>query len=68
MSEFRDRYFDAHPRSERIGQVGQAIRDVRSRAADDLRYSSSWPWISAFAISLSMWASLAWLIWGRLSG
>jgi hypothetical protein len=65
MSEFRNRSFDAHPRSRRIGPAGHAIRDARFRTTDDLRYSSPWPWISSFAISLAMWASLAWLIWGR---
>ena len=65
MSEFRDRYFDAHPRSKRIGQAGHVIRDARFKTADDLRYSSPWPWIYSLAISLAMWASLAWLIWGR---
>jgi hypothetical protein len=65
MSEFRNRYFDAHPRSKRIGPAGHVIRDARFRTTDDLRYSSAWPWISSFAISLAMWASLAWLIWGR---
>jgi hypothetical protein len=65
MSEFRNRYFDAHPRSKHTGPVGHVIRDARSRTADDLRYSSAWPWISSFAISLAIWASLAWLIWGR---
>jgi hypothetical protein len=65
MSEFRDRYFDAHPRSKRIGQAGHIIRDARFKTADDLRDSSPWPWIYSLAISLAMWASLAWLIWGR---
>ncbi len=64
MSEFRNRYFDAHPRSKRIGPASHVIRDARFRTPD-LRYSSAWPWISSFAISLAIWASLAWLIWGR---
>jgi len=63
MSE--SRYFDAHPRSKLIGPVGHAIRGARFKTVNDLRYSSPWAWISSLAISLAMWASLAWLIWGR---
>jgi hypothetical protein len=66
MSEFSDPYFGAKPRVRRIGQVDPAIRDAGFiRRADGLRYSSPWPWMLALAISLAMWASLAWLIWGR---
>jgi hypothetical protein len=68
MSEFSDPYFGTKPtvrRIRRIGQVDHAIRDSRFRSADGLRYSSPWPWTLALAVSLAMWASLAWLIWGR---
>ena len=65
MSEFSDSYFDAKPTVRRIRQVDHAIRDAGFRRADGLRYSSPWPWMLALAISLTMWASLAWLIWGR---
>jgi hypothetical protein len=71
MSEFSDSYFDAKPTVRRIRQVDHvrqvdhAIRDAGFRRADGLRYSSPWPWMLALAISLSMWASLGWLIWGR---
>ena len=62
MSEFSDSYFGAKPTVRRIRQVDHAIQDAN---ADGLRYSSPWPWMLALAISLTMWASLAWLIWGR---
>jgi hypothetical protein len=62
MSEFSDSYFDAKPTVRPIRQVDHAIRDDGLRRADGLRYSSPWPWMLALAISLSMWASLAWLI------
>ena len=65
MSEFRDSYFDAKPTVRPIRQVDHAIRDAGFRRADGLRYSSPWPWMLALAISLSMWASLVWLVWGR---
>jgi hypothetical protein len=65
MSEFGNSYFDARPAFRRVGQFDPAIRAVRLRTADELRYSSPWPWLGALVISLSMWASLGWLIWGR---
>jgi hypothetical protein len=71
MSEFSYPYFGVKPTVRRIRSIGQAdhaIRDARFRSADGLRYSSPWPWMFALAISLSMWASLAWLIWGKSLG
>jgi hypothetical protein len=65
MSEFSNSYFDAKPTIRRIGQISHAFRNGRSRTADGLRYSSPWPWTFALAISLTLWASLAWLVWGR---
>jgi hypothetical protein len=63
MSEFRDSYFDAYPEIRRIGKIDHGARHARFRAARGLRYSSPWPWLFAFSISLVLWASLAWLAW-----
>jgi hypothetical protein len=65
MSGLSQPFFDAHQRGRRIGQVDHPIRDAKLRTTHGPRYSSPWPWISALAITLAMWASLAWLIWGR---
>jgi hypothetical protein len=65
MSEFSDPYFDGKSTVRHIRQADHALRDGGFRRADGLRYSSPWPWMLALAISLTMWASLAWLIWGR---
>jgi len=65
MSEFTDRYFDARPTVRRIRRIDYAIRHAGLRTEDGLRGSSPWPWILALAISLTMWASLAWLILRR---
>jgi hypothetical protein len=62
MSEFSDRYFDAGPTVRRIRRIDRAIRHAGLRTAYGLRGSSPWPWILALALSLTMWASLAWLI------
>jgi hypothetical protein len=65
MSEFSDRYFDARPTARRIRRIDHAIRHAEPRTEDGLWGSSPWPWILALAVSLSMWASLAWLILRR---
>jgi hypothetical protein len=62
MSEFSDRYFYAGPTVRRIRRIDHAIRHAGLITEDGLRGSSPWPWILALAISLTMWASLAWLI------
>jgi hypothetical protein len=62
MSEFSDRYFDAGPTVRRIRRIDRAIRHAGLRTPYGLRGSSPWPWILALALSLTMWASLAWLI------
>jgi hypothetical protein len=65
MSEFSDRYSYAAPTIKRMRRIDHAIRDTGFRTAGGLRASSPRPWIHALAISLAMWASVAWLIWGR---
>ncbi len=65
MSEFSDRYFYARPTARRIRRIDHAIRHAGLRTEDGLRGSSPWPWILALAVSLSMWASVAWLILRR---
>jgi hypothetical protein len=65
MSEYSGRYFDAGQTVRRIRRIDHAIRHAGLRTADGLRGSSPWPWILALAISLTMWASLAWLILRR---
>ena len=62
MSEFSDRFFDAGPTVRRIRRIDRAIRHAGLRTEYGLRGSSPWPWILALALSLTMWASLAWLI------
>jgi hypothetical protein len=65
MSEFSDRYFDPGPTVRRIRRIDQVIRHAGFRTADGLRGSSPWPWILALTLSLTIWASLAWLILRR---
>jgi hypothetical protein len=65
MPKFRPRYFDTRSTISNSGQARDAIGNADSENTGGLRYSSPRPWILAFAISLAMWAFMAWLIWGR---
>jgi len=31
--------------------------------SEGLRYASPWPWVLAMALSLALWAMLAWYLW-----
>ncbi len=63
MSEYSRRYTDARPTRIRIGEPNHQVTAADFHNIAGLRYSSPRPWILALAISLSMWALIAWLIW-----
>lgn len=61
MSDTEPKYFVAGPAIGAIGQADHVIGEAGIRNVLALRYSSPWPWIRALAISLTMWAVVAWL-------
>jgi len=64
MSRFKSQYFDARPPNISIGQANAKwIADFEN--TDGIRYSSPWPWFLALSLSLAVWATIGWLIWGR---
>jgi hypothetical protein len=65
MSEFGPQRFDARLASSGLGGADDIIRVADSKHGASLRYSSPLPWVLSLAISLSMWAFIAWIIWGR---
>ncbi len=61
MSESKFGYFDARSAISVVDQADGVIV-TKARRAPGLRYSSPWPWIQALAISISVWAIIAWLV------
>jgi hypothetical protein len=61
MSGIKHPYLGAAQVRGDAGGAKHAIGKQRT-AVHELRYSSPWPWIFAAAISLAMWASIAWLV------
>jgi hypothetical protein len=63
MSEFKHQYLGTEPGVGNVSHASYPIDRPERTSAHGLRYSSPWPWIVAIVISLSMWASVAWLVW-----
>ncbi|KRR03161.1 hypothetical protein CQ10_38830 [Bradyrhizobium valentinum] len=64
MSESKFGYFGARSTISVVDQADYVI-GTKARRGPGLRHSSPWPWIYALAISISMWAIIAWLAFLR---
>ena len=63
MSEFEHQYLGTDSGVGNVSHANCPTDHAECTNVRSLRYSSPWPWIVAIVISLSMWASVAGLIW-----
>jgi hypothetical protein len=63
MSEFEHQYLGTDSGVGDVSHASYPADHAEGTNVRGLRYSSPWPWIVAIVISLSIWASVGWLIW-----
>jgi hypothetical protein len=66
MSKFKHQYVSAVSEVSDFNRSSSAVGELQHLGLHFLRLLSSRPLVLAIAISLSMWGSLAWLVWAAI--